>query len=95
MLVRWVLITVAMVFCGWSQDLGKPPCNAQNRGEIWPKASARNANREIEMCTLHVWKYSWEKLTVSVSQLAKDPKRDGGSEPPRPAASRKDPRPVR
>ena len=27
------------------------------------------------MCTLHVWKYRWEPVTVSVSRWARDAKR--------------------
>ncbi len=53
---------------------GKPPCNAGNRGMVWPPAgTALFAGRceAIEMCSLGTWKYAWQPLTVHVSRLGK------------------------
>ena len=75
MSVRWLLIPTATLACCFAQQPEKPVCNVQNRGKIWPERNARTAGTEIQMCTLNVWKYRSETVTVPVSQLAKDPKR--------------------
>ena len=71
--IRWLLVP-AMTLCCLSHAAEKPPCNARNKGEVWPPPGARSAGRPLEMCTLNVWKYRWELVTVPVSQLAKNPK---------------------
>ena len=72
--VRWLLIPLAALAYCFAQQPEKPPCNAQNRGKLWPEGNARTACTGIEMCTMNVWKYRWEPVTLSVSRLAKDPK---------------------
>lgn len=72
---RWILVPSLMLGCMWAQAPQKPRCNAQHSGELWPPHPASGSCRPIEMCTLNVWKYRWEPLTVHVSQLAKDPRR--------------------
>jgi hypothetical protein len=73
----WILIqSITLGYCLAQQPVKpKPPCNAQNRGQIWPAHNQRDACQPVEMCTLNVWKYRWTSVTVPVWQLAKDPKR--------------------
>jgi hypothetical protein len=78
--VRWMFIPMLMLACGWAQEPPKPRCNAQQRGRLWPEGAARSTCGQIEICTLSVWKYRWEPITVHVSQLAKDPKRRSACE---------------
>jgi hypothetical protein len=57
----------------------KPACNASNHGRFWPQqanTSAETAQKlsrrgELEMCSLVVWKYRWQKLTVNARDLAR------------------------
>ncbi len=79
MFLKWMAIPVLAV-CAQAEVVSKPPCNRQNRGRLWPEQKSARACRAIEICTLHVWKYRWEPLTVHVSQLAKDPKRRAACE---------------
>ena len=69
--LRWLLIP-AIVACGWAGNAERPRCNADTRGAIWPQGNDRTADRPLEICTLSVWKYRWEQVTISVSQLTKD-----------------------
>ena len=90
MLMRWLAIALLTAACSQGNEPRKPPCNARNRGELWPKSTDRSDQRPIEMCTLNVWKYHWEQVTVSISQLAKDADRKGEHEAAHPAARTKD-----
>lgn len=55
----------------------KPACKASNNGEFWPQQAnaSREAfqqfvqNGELQICTLVVWKYKWEYLTVNVHDM--------------------------
>jgi len=66
----------AMSFAG--QD-GKPACNAKLQGHFWPEQANwdREAARqfyqtgELEMCSMAIWKYRWEHISVNVRNLAK------------------------
>jgi hypothetical protein len=72
------LITLfgAMSFAGQE---GKPPCNAKIQGQFWPEQANwdREAARqlyqtgELEMCSMAVWKYRWEHISVNIRDLAK------------------------
>jgi hypothetical protein len=70
------LIVLLAMTC-FSEEVVKPPCNAQNRGQLWPLESnydhqaARRAERSgtLEICSPGIWKYRWQSLTVHVSQL--------------------------
>jgi hypothetical protein len=52
----------------------KPACKAGNNGQFWPpEANSGHAafqhfaqSGELQICTLVVWKYQWEFLTVNV-----------------------------
>ncbi len=71
------LIALFGAMCWAGQDQ-KPACNAQSRGQFWPSEanSSQQAARqfyqqgELEMCSLVVWKYRWEHLSVNVRELA-------------------------
>ena len=75
--VQRLAISAAMVFsfytgACYAEDLPqeKPPCNAQNRGKLWPKEAGRHtAAGPVEMCLMRLWRYRWQPLTVDVSQL--------------------------
>ncbi len=52
----------------------KPACKAGNNGEFWPREANGNhaafqqayQNGELQMCTLVVWKYKWQYLSVNI-----------------------------
>ena len=62
----------------FAADARKPPCRAANQGQFWPAeanldhAVARNLFQrgELEMCSLVVWKYRWEPMSVHVPSAA-------------------------
>ena len=70
MLSRGVLIPLLTLCCAFAETPAKPKCEARNRGELWPPVNLRDSCHALEMCTRDVWKYRWEPLTVSISQLA-------------------------
>lgn len=84
--LRLLLISaVTLLGCAAQQsEKPKPPCNARNRGQLWPEPKDRDACHPVEMCTEHRWKYRWQPLTVDVSQLSKDPKVKSACEATRP-----------
>ena len=47
----------------------KPACNAKTRGSLWPEKTSRGAAVPIEICAPKRWAFSWQQLTVDVSQL--------------------------
>jgi hypothetical protein len=77
--LRWLLISFVAVGCAWAGEPEKPRCNAQHRGELWPATATPGSDQSLQMCTLDVWKYRWEPVTVSVSQLSKERKREKAS----------------
>ncbi len=76
-LLKLLSLIVLLVPCMAAAENAKPQCNAKNRGSLWPAqantdpAAARKALRcgELQMCTAGTWKYRWEPMTVSLSQL--------------------------
>ena len=88
--MRWMVFLIWMVFpilCGSiasAQQAGRPACNEQNVGLFWPeqanwdRQAAKVAEHcgELMLCTRGVWKHSWQRLTVHVTQLAKGTKRE-------------------
>jgi hypothetical protein len=52
----------------------KPACKAGNNGEFWPREANGNhaafqqfyQSGELQMCTLVVWKYKWQYLSVNI-----------------------------
>jgi hypothetical protein len=77
MSLRWLLIPTIGLACCFAEQVKKPACDKQHQGMAWPEQDARSACTEIEVCTVGVWKYRWQPVTVHVSQLAKDPKLRG------------------
>jgi len=65
--------------------------SAHTRGDLWPQDKHADASRPLEMCTLNVWTYRWEQLTVSVPQLAKSRKQKSGGETRAPHAPEESP----
>ncbi len=80
--MRGSALLVLLAIPCFAGEMGRPPCNARNRGQLWPQEanSDRNAARraehagQLEMCTPGVWKYHWQPLTVHISQLGKSPR---------------------
>jgi len=80
-----IALAVLGSFC-FAQQSRKPACRPQNQGRFWPEEanSDRDARRrlyqrgELELCTLEVWKYRWERISVNARGLSME-KRDGGS----------------
>jgi hypothetical protein len=74
------LILGTSCFAGQAQ---KPACNAKNQGQFWPPEAnlAGDARLQhfqegnLEMCSLVVWKYKWQRVSVNVRDLrsAKQP----------------------
>jgi hypothetical protein len=66
----------AMSFAG---QVGKPACNAKIQGQFWPEQANwdREAARqlyqtgELEMCSMAIWKYRWEHISINVRDLGK------------------------
>jgi len=78
-LLRLMLSSILLVAAGIAQetpapDAERPACNAANRGKVWPETSTRDACHPTVLCTLNVFRYRWEPMTVSYSQLAKHSK---------------------
>lgn len=80
-------------------EAGKPACNAENLGRMWPDA-ANNDRRlftklarcgALQVCTRQVWRYRWESPTVTLDQLREGatPARPGACEESPEAAARK------
>ena len=89
--VAFIALLGAMCFAG---EARKPVCHAANRGQFWPeeanasRAAARQLYQsgQLEMCSLVVWKYKWERLSVNVRDLVK--KHPSTSEPGKTAENR-------
>jgi hypothetical protein len=72
------LFTLWGAMCFARQD-PKPACNAKMQGQFWPAEanSDRQAIRrlyqsgELEMCSLEVWKYRWEHISVNARDVEK------------------------
>jgi hypothetical protein len=66
------------VLCS-AAEVAKPVCDARSQGQLWPEEanSSRDARQqlyesgELEMCSLVVWKYKWEHISVNVRDLGK------------------------
>jgi hypothetical protein len=91
--LRWMLVPMLALGALMGGEPQKPVCNAQNRGRLWPEGAARGTCRSVEICTVDVWKYRWEPVTISVSQLSRGTKRKSGcaadhAEPPKPLSTR-------
>jgi hypothetical protein len=60
-----------------AKDARKPVCSARNQGHLWPEEAnvSKDAARQLyqqgdlEMCSLVVWKYKWEHLSVNIRDL--------------------------
>ena len=63
-----------------AEQTPKPACNARNQGQFWPEeansdhAAARLLYQrgELQMCSLVVWKYRWEHVSVNARNVAKE-----------------------
>lgn len=70
-----VLLALAGVL-SFAQDSSRPACNRDRHGHLWPEEA--NASHEVarqfyqsgelEMCSLVVWRYKWEHLSINVQQ---------------------------
>jgi hypothetical protein len=81
MVMKYVaLIVLFGVMCPAAEQAPKPACNAKNHGLFWPEEvnSSHDAERllfqsgELEMCSLVVWKYKWEHLSVNARDVAEE-----------------------
>lgn len=78
MMKRFAFIALFGAMC-LAEETRRPVCNARNQGQFWPaeanssqEAARQLAQRgELEMCSLVVWKYRWEHISVNVRSLAK------------------------
>jgi hypothetical protein len=77
------LKSAVLLLCGlvcFADETAKPPCNAQNIGDLWPEQVNSDARRkgceQVFVCSPAEWKYRWKPVTVHVSQLGKGPKRN-------------------
>jgi hypothetical protein len=77
--MKYVVLLALFGAMGVAEQGRKPVCNARNRGRFWPEEAnfsqdvARQLYQrgELEMCSLVVWKYKWEHISVNVRDLAK------------------------
>jgi hypothetical protein len=74
------LLVLFGVVCPAADRTPKPACNAKNQGQFWPEEanSDHSAARlhyqrgDLEMCTLAVWKYKWQHISVNARDVAKE-----------------------
>ena len=88
-------VTLAALFGAicFAGETPRPACNARSQGQFWPaeaNSSPEAARRlsqsgELAMCSLVVWKYKWQHLSVNVRDLAKAG-RPSGAKPPKTGA---------
>ena len=58
-------------------EAGRPACNAETLGRMWPDAANYDPRLftklarcgALQVCTRQVWRYRWESPTVTVGQL--------------------------
>src|SRR5260370_1319712 len=72
--VRYVASIALFATLCLAEQPRKAPCNASHAGQFWPEEA--NVDREaahrlyqqgkLEMCSLAVWKYRWESISVNV-----------------------------
>ncbi len=75
---RVALIALFGTIC-LAEQTGRPACTARNQGQLWPDEAnfRRDAARqlyqrgELEMCSMAVWKYKWQQISVNVRNLTK------------------------
>jgi hypothetical protein len=76
--MRYVaLVTLLGTIC-FAGESTKPVCNSKSHGQFWPldanvsqvAAQRLYAQGQLEMCSLVVWKYKWERLSVNVHEAA-------------------------
>jgi hypothetical protein len=71
----------------FGQDPAKPRCTGKIRGTLWPEAAntdhkaLQRAARsgKLEVCAATTWRYRWQPMTVTVTQLAEARSRHGKS----------------
>jgi hypothetical protein len=76
-LMKYIALSTLFGLMSLAPHGAKPACNAKIQGQFWPEAanSDRFAARklfqsgELEMCSLAVWKYRWEHISVNIRGL--------------------------
>jgi len=82
--MKWTLpaaIFLASAFAAYQPS--RPPCNERNRGLVWKKQGPNDDCAQLEVCSLDVWKYRWQRVTVPVAILKKDASGHNGCEVPK------------
>lgn len=77
--MRWVFGLLFLSMIAFAGGGHKPACNKANHGRYWPEAAndspavAREMMQrgQLEMCSLAVWRYRWELMSVNVRQISK------------------------
>jgi len=77
--MKFAVFTLLIGSLGFAEEATKPACKAANRGQFWPAEAnvSRDAVRqffqsgELEVCSMVVWKYKWQHLSVNAHDLAK------------------------
>lgn len=82
------LVGIFFGSCSFSSEAQplKSACNARNDGKFWPEEANHDSHEarqllqsgELEMCSLVIWKYKWEKMSVNAHPKSK--KREPGAE---------------
>ena len=70
------VVAMILALAAFSSDVAesrelKPPCNAQNRGKLWPEGIVRPGAEPLEICSQKVWIYRWKPLTIDASEWKK------------------------
>lgn len=75
MTFKLIAAAVLVIGSALADSAERPPCNARNRGAIWPERITSNSTVPILVCTASTFKYRWEPATVRFSELGKQSER--------------------
>ncbi|MBZ5724296.1 MAG: hypothetical protein LAP87_04805 [Acidobacteriia bacterium] len=77
--MKYVALMALFAAICFGGEVQKPVCSARNQGQFWPAEAnfSHQAARqlyqsgELEMCSLAVWKYRWELISVNARVLTR------------------------
>ena len=79
--MKCVILLSLFAAAALAGEPGKPACTARNQGQFWPAEANSNPSAarqsvqrgDLEICSLSVWKYRWERVSVNVRDMGKHP----------------------
>ena len=67
---RLLLIPMFVAVCFARDSIpAKPACNAENLHKIWPEKTDQRPGVPVAICVAKHRRYSWQPLTVDISEL--------------------------